>query len=282
VTVNGLDYETVVEINRRHGGEGAGVIDAGGIRSVIDAPYASFGDEGDLYPTIWEKAAVLARGFATTQYFRDGNKRTAYLAASSFLELNARPLAKLPTIHSEAFVHSIEAKRLDLQQVAEWFRVSHDLRKRGPARDPRIEYMMLALRASWAGDSLNLARGGLVTAVAQGGEMPIPAALDFHVVGRIHWREEDMGTKHLLEIRVEPRDPAVTPQLEAGTDVFSRQLQAPVRGGHQHLPGGIMPTVFTPLISPVFNRVGDYYVIVRIDGKYVGHMPLKITDSTHV
>lgn len=42
----------------------------------------------ELYPSIFQKAACYWFGFATTQYFVDGNKRTAYICADVFLRLN--------------------------------------------------------------------------------------------------------------------------------------------------------------------------------------------------
>ncbi|OFW77306.1 MAG: hypothetical protein A2201_10595 [Alicyclobacillus sp. RIFOXYA1_FULL_53_8] len=42
----------------------------------------------ELYPGLFFKAAVYMHGFATRQFFHDGNKRTAYVCAAVFLELN--------------------------------------------------------------------------------------------------------------------------------------------------------------------------------------------------
>ena len=45
-----------------------------------------FGEE--IYPGLFLKAAIYMHGFATRQFFADGNKRTAYLTTSTFLEIN--------------------------------------------------------------------------------------------------------------------------------------------------------------------------------------------------
>lgn len=44
--------------------------------------------EEEVYPGLFLKAAVYMHSLATHQYFVDGNKRTAYITAASFLELN--------------------------------------------------------------------------------------------------------------------------------------------------------------------------------------------------
>src|ERR1700712_4617351 len=45
-----------------------------------------FGEE--LYGTVYEKAAAMCRGIVGDHPFADGNKRTAMLAALTFLEIN--------------------------------------------------------------------------------------------------------------------------------------------------------------------------------------------------
>ncbi len=42
----------------------------------------------ELYPGLFMKAAVYMEGFSRKQLFADGNKRTAYICAATFLELN--------------------------------------------------------------------------------------------------------------------------------------------------------------------------------------------------
>ena len=69
----------------RYGGQ-AGFIDENVVRSVMAraqfrAQYESDADLGDL-------AADYMFGFATTQGFMDGNKRTSLVAAARFLEKN--------------------------------------------------------------------------------------------------------------------------------------------------------------------------------------------------
>jgi death-on-curing protein len=118
-----LDYDTVVAINAEHCGAGAGVEDEGGIRGALGEVSQTW-DGVDLHPTLWDKAAVLMRGIAATQYFKDGSKRTGYLCAETFLRLNGVRLSQPAVAYSEAFVLGVAAGAVDIGLAAEWFRVT--------------------------------------------------------------------------------------------------------------------------------------------------------------
>lgn len=90
-----LSYESVVEINRRHGGTGAGVRDRGIVDAAVGRPRQSFAGV-DAHESLWDKAAALLHGLARTQGFYDGNKRTAWIATQAFLEVNGHPMQPLP------------------------------------------------------------------------------------------------------------------------------------------------------------------------------------------
>ena len=55
--------------------------------SALAAPFAGYGGS-DLFPTLTQKAGVLCSRLAQNHPLPDGNKRTAFLAASEFLERN--------------------------------------------------------------------------------------------------------------------------------------------------------------------------------------------------
>lgn len=85
-----LRSEHVARINADLVGAG-GIRDVGLIESACGRPQATaFGD--DAYPGAWEKAAALLQSLACNHPFTDGNKRTAWLAAVTFLAVNGHPL----------------------------------------------------------------------------------------------------------------------------------------------------------------------------------------------
>lgn len=65
--------------------------DIGAIQSALGRPrVTAFGE--DAYPTIWEKAAALLHSLACNHGWLEGNKRTAWVATMTFLEINGHPL----------------------------------------------------------------------------------------------------------------------------------------------------------------------------------------------
>lgn len=89
-----LEFEHVLLINQDITGQRA-VRDSGLIHAAVERPKASaFGE--DAYPTIWEKAAALLQSLARNHGFIDGNKRTAWLAAMTFLDINGHETDRRP------------------------------------------------------------------------------------------------------------------------------------------------------------------------------------------
>lgn len=87
-----LTVEHVVRINakvilRHSKGEMIGVKDSSALDMAINQPSQSVFSE-DLYPSIYDKASILAINFAKKHPFYNGNKRTALLAMVTFLEIN--------------------------------------------------------------------------------------------------------------------------------------------------------------------------------------------------
>jgi len=82
-----LTIEQVLEIHEalveKFGGL-IGIRDINLLISAVEAPKAAmFGD--DLYPTIFDKAAVCLFHIVRNHSFNDANKRTSFLAAYLFL-----------------------------------------------------------------------------------------------------------------------------------------------------------------------------------------------------
>lgn len=88
--------------------------------SALHAPQAGFGDE-DFYPSLEQKAAVLAVRVARNHPLPDGNKRLAWQSLTVFLALNGHALA---TTADEAVVLmlGIAAGEIDEDAAELWIR----------------------------------------------------------------------------------------------------------------------------------------------------------------
>lgn len=73
-----------------------------------------------LYPTLIERAAALLHGVATAHGFFDGNKRTAWLCTSTYLEREGSPLQDIPALSVADFVVDVVVGRIDQQSAAHW------------------------------------------------------------------------------------------------------------------------------------------------------------------
>ncbi|WP_280254793.1 type II toxin-antitoxin system death-on-curing family toxin [Nocardia wallacei] len=127
-----LTADDLIRFNAAQDG-GVGVADLEGVKSNALRPTAAFGGV-EKFPDIWTKAAAYVHGIATTQYFTDGNKRTAWLAAVTFLGVNGIDLPRVADIEAEALVQAIaqdvwktdEDPELTLTKAAEWFRTKSE------------------------------------------------------------------------------------------------------------------------------------------------------------
>jgi len=86
--------------------------------SALHAPQAGFGDE-DFYPSLVEKAAVLAVRLARNHPLLDGNKRLAWQSLTLFLSLNGHRL-HVPTGDAVELMLTVATGELDEAAVARW------------------------------------------------------------------------------------------------------------------------------------------------------------------
>jgi death on curing protein len=111
-------------------GGGNGIRDTGSLESAIARPFQTFGDE-DLYPTIFEKAAVLMRGIIAdhplgeslivNHPFIEGNKRTGFFAMISLIEEDGY---FLKSTQNEAydFTIKISTGEIRFEEMVEWLK----------------------------------------------------------------------------------------------------------------------------------------------------------------
>lgn len=105
--VTGLDEATLAKASR---------LDL--LDSALHAPQAGFGDE-DFYPTLIQKAAVLAVRLARNHPLPDGNKRLAWQSLTLFLALNGEDLDVEPDDAVRVML-GVAAGEIDEDNLAEW------------------------------------------------------------------------------------------------------------------------------------------------------------------
>lgn len=100
------------------------VRDPGLLLSALARPETSlFGS--DAYPTLSLKAAALMDSIVNNHPMMDGNKRSSWLAANIFLELNGFELVAT-TDDAFDFILTIATGDADLERIAGW--IEHHLR----------------------------------------------------------------------------------------------------------------------------------------------------------
>jgi len=90
------------------------------LHSAIERPKATFGGK-DLYPTIFEKGAVLIQSLILNHPFDDGNKRAAITAAARFFYINGYQL-ELSLKKSIQFALDIDSHKLSFEEIVSWFK----------------------------------------------------------------------------------------------------------------------------------------------------------------
>ena len=81
-----LTIVEILEVAERHVGANQ-LLNENQLRYLVEAVEGKFGDT-ELYPTLFQKAAVYAHHIITGHIFLDGNKRTGLHCAILFLEFN--------------------------------------------------------------------------------------------------------------------------------------------------------------------------------------------------
>ncbi len=123
MTLKWLRLETLLilhaECLAEHGGPD-GVRDLGLLESALERPAnrAHYGD-GDLY----DFAAEYAFGIVRNHPFVDGNKRTAFLSAATFLLINGQLLVASET-EATLKTLALAASEIDQKDFADWLRAN--------------------------------------------------------------------------------------------------------------------------------------------------------------
>jgi death on curing protein len=72
----------------------------------------------DAYPDDLTKAAALLQSLARNRAFVDGNKRTAWAAAWTFLHINGTELGDYDVDDAEQFMNGVASRELDVEYLA--------------------------------------------------------------------------------------------------------------------------------------------------------------------
>ncbi|WP_029520053.1 type II toxin-antitoxin system death-on-curing family toxin [Persephonella sp. IF05-L8] len=99
-----------------------GVRDINLLKSALEIPFQTF--EGkELYPSIEEKAAKLLETLIKNHPFVDGNKRTAYVLFTLYLELNGFYI-KAEEDEKFKFVMKIAESKYSFKEILEWIKAN--------------------------------------------------------------------------------------------------------------------------------------------------------------
>lgn len=104
---------------QKYGGS-SGVRDMGMLESAVGRPFATFGGE-DLYPDVFMKAGAFIQSIVKNHPFIDGNKRTAFTGAITFL-LASGVIVSASTNHVVKFMLKVANENLSVDEIAEWLK----------------------------------------------------------------------------------------------------------------------------------------------------------------
>lgn len=110
--------ETIHDVQISEHGGLSGIRDEGLLNSALARPQNLYEYE---QPDLYELAAAYAVALVRNHPFADGNKRTAFLAAYVFLNINSI-IFTAPEAETTAIVIALAADELDQSQFAKWLK----------------------------------------------------------------------------------------------------------------------------------------------------------------
>lgn len=263
-----LDVERVIELHAL--GESAPLLDRAALEGAVARCRAGLGDQ-DAFPRLVDKAAALLHGIASTQCFRDGNKRAAWLATLAFLELNGVELPRIPDIEAEAFVMAVAVTawpETTVEKAAEWLQAHVEV----PRRHPQLDYVFLARAGTMSDDGtfnvLGAGSAGVITP-----EMPYPMTIS--LACRVFWTPADTGSPHELTAELLPQSGG---EAVAGG---GWQWDPPAPSVHSHHPHGLMPSLVALTLFGVVDEAGPHEVRVHLDGELLAVLPYNVVHVPH-
>lgn len=127
-----LTEQNIIDINRHQiethsPKEQIGVVQQSALGMVVALPKQNvFGQE--LYPTLFEKSAILYQKLVKKHIFYNANKRTAYHSLRVFLLANGYSL-NVATDEVVEFTVKVATDELNLEDITEWTRCNAKLKR---------------------------------------------------------------------------------------------------------------------------------------------------------
>jgi death-on-curing protein len=110
-----LSANDVIEINKRIGEKGV-VMNQGALENMLERQ--------EIAHSLSKKAAIMLTDIVEMHMFLDGNKRTAFVATTLFLEMNGVELKYSKQLEREVtgILYNVARGDLGKVEVEEWFR----------------------------------------------------------------------------------------------------------------------------------------------------------------
>ena len=115
--------DDLIALNKRvleYGGGQHGIEHETGLRYAAERPWLAFGDT-HMYPTSFEKGAVLMESIIRANPFREGNKRTGFVAGAALIHVLTGRKVLASANEVVRVSKAAEDKSLDLAALSEWF-----------------------------------------------------------------------------------------------------------------------------------------------------------------
>lgn len=113
-------FLTVEQVISLHDSEKrCAILDCNKLASAIGQPNQTWNGEY-LYPSLIEQAAVLLFGICNAHAFEDANKRTAWLACTTFLDINGVELLDVDSDDIVALMLNVADQGWQVADIAAW------------------------------------------------------------------------------------------------------------------------------------------------------------------
>lgn len=115
-----LPPDEVIEQNRRLIDNDFSLLDRGRLEGALSAPIQTFAQRY-LIPSVVGRAAELLIALVKAHAFADGNKRTAWLCAVTYLNLEGFDLVEVTATEVADFVENVAIDVENRDSVTGWF-----------------------------------------------------------------------------------------------------------------------------------------------------------------